>query len=128
MEYDSKYLFVVISGVEKKSCTIGPGASGVIFIWMDGLMDGRDCIGIGNLVDDRKRDGRPICMHACMLCMECVDPKSTTSCTYLYFFDSERVVCIFYLFLKTFYIPVATCRMAVERGKRVYIGIVSVCG
>ena len=32
---------------------------------------------------------------ACMLCMECVDPKSTTSCTYLYFFDSERVVCIF---------------------------------
>ena len=80
------------------------------------------------MVEDREDMVVPFaCLHACMLCMECVDPKSTTSCTYLYFFDSERVVCIFYLFLTFFY---TGCNVwdGGREVETVHIGIVRVCG
>ena len=66
------------------------------------------------------------CMHACFVWNVLIRRVPLPVPIYTFSILKESL-CIFYLFLKTFYIPVATCRMAVERGKRVYIGIVSVC-
>ena len=93
---------------------------------MDGWQDGRHCI--SNLVEDRKRYGRPICMHAYIHALYGMfSAKSNFLYLFLLFASEESSVSLsfFYNFL---YLS-QTCRMVWVEGREecVYRYCVRVC-
>ena len=116
--YDSKNMFVcaVTNGVDKKKHMYHWPRRFRRYFYMGVRMDGRDCIGIGIwqhwLRTEKIWSSHFACLHACVLCMECV--HYFLYLFILFRFGESRVYLFSFTFLNTCYV---TCRMAGKRGE-----------